>query len=145
MVSDEISCPHYESMLPGCVCKPSWVLTDSVTFSLLDSFQLGCRWLTDPVVSFPSLPPRLELVVLLVGAAAGYNLTMQILPREQIDLAQLEADEQFSATAESQKPAPTIGDATPSVLIGPDTLRSFSVCAVPAGGGPAVNERFEPC
>ena len=28
---------------------------------------------------FPALPPRLELVVLLVGVATGYNLAMQIL------------------------------------------------------------------
>ena len=41
--------------------------------------------------------------MLLVGAAAGYNLTMQILPRQQIDLAQLEVDEQFAAPAALQE------------------------------------------
>ena len=51
---------------------------------------------------FPALPPRLELVVLLVGVATGYNLAMQILPREKIDLAELGSDEQFVASASDQ-------------------------------------------
>ena len=60
-------------------------------------------------MSLPSLPPKLELVVLLVGAAAGYNLTLQILPRERINLAQLEADEQI---AELVAPRPRFAPTT---------------------------------
>ena len=45
----------------------------------------------------PSLPPRLELVVMLIGVAAGYNLAMRILPREKIDLARFATDEQIAA------------------------------------------------
>ena len=84
---------------------------------------------------FPALPPRLELVVLLVGVATGYNLAMQILPREKIDLAELGSDEQFVASASDQQGDPQFA---------PQTL-SASFCRVPPGGGPALNERFEPC
>jgi hypothetical protein len=84
---------------------------------------------------FPALPPRLELVVLLVGVATGYNLAMQILPRERIDLARLGSDEQFAESAADQPADPPFA---------PQTL-SVSFCRIPAGGGPALNERFEPC
>ena len=147
MISDQISDPHYESMQSRCGRNPSWVLADSVTSSTPASFQLERRWLTHPVVSFPSLPPRLELVVLLVGAAAGYNLTMQILPHQQIDLAQLEVDEQSAAPVALQESAPAIDSshaAPPEVSVS-NPQRSFLVCAVPVGGGPALNEHFEPC
>jgi hypothetical protein len=85
--------------------------------------------------------------VLLIGAAAGYNLTMQILPRQQIDLAQLEVDEQFAAPAALQESAPATdsSDAAPPAVSVSNPQRSFLVCAVPAGGGPALNEHFEPC
>ena len=96
-------------------------------------------------MSFPSLPPKLELVVLLVGVAAGYNLTMQILPRERIDLAQLEVDEQIAERAE---PQPTAAPKTFAPIASRDSAAQTSpggTCLVPPGGGPALNERFEPC
>ena len=106
-------------------------------------------------MSFPSLPPRLKLVVLLVGVATGYNLTLQILPRERIDLAQLEADELI---AERTTPGSTFAPKTlASKTLAPLTFMpiassesvagssSSATCLVPPGGGPALNERFEPC
>ena len=96
-------------------------------------------------MSFPSLPPKLELVVLLVGVAAGYNLTMQILPRERIDLAQLEADEQI---AERAAPQPIVTPKAFASIASTDSAAESSpggTCLVPPGGGPALNERFEPC
>ena len=96
-------------------------------------------------MSFPSLPPKLELVVLLVGVAAGYNLTLQILPRERIDLAQLEADEQI---AERVTPPPTFTPPTCALIATRESATDSSsggTCLIPPGGGPAVNDRFEPC
>ena len=96
-------------------------------------------------MSFPSLPPKLEIVVLLVGVAAGYNLTLQILPRERIDLAQLEADEQI---AERAAPRPTSAPTTFASIANTKSAAESSpggTCLVPPGGGPAVNDRFEPC
>mgnify|MGYP001263846454 CR=1 FL=1 len=96
-------------------------------------------------MSLPSLPPKLELVVLLVGVAAGYNLTMQILPRERIDLAQLEADEQIAERAAVQ---PTFAPKIYTPIASMESAAEPSpagTCMVPPGGGPAVNERFEPC
>ena len=46
----------------------------------------------------PTLPPRLELVLLLSAAATGYNLTMQILPGQRIDLAQIDAEERVQTS-----------------------------------------------
>ena len=96
-------------------------------------------------MSFPSLPPKLELVVLLVGVAAGYNLTLQILPRERIDLAQLEADEQI---AERAAPQPPFDPTTFAPIANTKSAAESSpgkTCLIPSGGGPAVNDRFEPC
>lgn len=96
-------------------------------------------------MSFPSLPPKLELVVLLVGVAAGYNLTLQILPRERIDLAQLELDAQI---AERAAPQPTVAPETFASIASMEPAAESSsagTCQVPSGGGPAVNDRFEPC
>ena len=96
-------------------------------------------------MSLPSLPPRLELVVLLVGVAAGYNLTLQILPRERINLAQLEADEQI---AERVTPLPTFAPPTFASIATRESAADSSsggTCLIPPGGGPAVNDRFEPC
>ena len=98
------------------------------------------------------LPPRLELVLLLSAAATGYNLTMQILPSQRIDLAQLEIQEgakssdvsrpsnSFSASRSSQniRPAST-------VAMNVAVLNEREFCAVPLTGGPALNEHFEPC
>jgi|TARA_B100000073_G_scaffold341723_1_gene343516 hypothetical protein len=95
-------------------------------------------------MSFPSLPPKLELVVLLIGVAAGYNLTLQILPRERIDLAQLEADEQIAEREASPKAFAPIAS-TNSVKVSAPAPSSAGMCLVPPGGGPALNERFEPC
>ena len=99
-------------------------------------------------MSFPSLPAKLELVVLLVGVAAGYNLTLQILPRERIDLAQLETDEQLSGGSSSQQiPAPVEISASGPLADPEPAFESSSAgsCLVPPDGGPALNERFEPC
>ena len=96
-------------------------------------------------MSFPSLPPRLELVVLLVGVVAGYNLTLQILPRERIDLAQLELDEQIAERVALQ---PTVAPVTVASIESTESAAepsSAGTCLVPQGGGPAVNDRFEPC
>ena len=96
-------------------------------------------------MSFPSLPPKLELVVLLVGVAAGYNLTLQILPRERIDLAQLEPDEQI---AERAAPQPTFAQPTFASIANTESAAESSsggTCLIPPGGGPALNDRFEPC
>jgi len=87
----------------------------------------------------PSLPPRLELVVMLIGATAGYNLAMRILPREQIDLARLPTDEQIAT------PVVRRASAQSSSMQPKAEALSEGVCRVPAGGGPALNERFEPC
>tara|TARA_Y100001978_G_scaffold38024_1_gene33934 strand:- start:76 stop:348 length:273 start_codon:yes stop_codon:yes gene_type:complete len=89
---------------------------------------------------FPhSLPPRLELVVMLIGVAAGYNLAMRILPREKIDLARFATDEQIAA--------PVVMRASEqSVSMQPKAeVSTGGVCTVPPSGGPALNERFEPC
>ena len=96
-------------------------------------------------MSFPSLPPKLELVVLLVGVAAGYNLTLQILPRERINLAQLEADEQI---AERAAPQPPFDPTTFAPIANTKSAAESSpggTCLMTSGGGPAVNDRFEPC
>ena len=87
-------------------------------------------------MSFPSLPPKLELV----GVAAGYNLTLQILPRERIDLAQLEADEQIAERAAPRLMFASIANTKSAAESSPG-----GTCLVPPGGGPAVNDRFEPC
>ena len=84
-------------------------------------------------------------MVLLVGVAAGYNLTLQILPRERIDLAQLEADEQI---AERAAPRLTFAPTTFASIANTKSAAESSpggTCLVPPGGGPAVNDRFEPC
>ena len=87
----------------------------------------------------PSLPPRLELMVMLIGVAAGYNLAMRILPQEQIDLAGLATDERIAA--------PVVSRATeqPTRMQFKAEASPESVCTVPPGGGPALNARFEPC
>ncbi len=101
-------------------------------------------------MSLPSLPPRLELVVLLAGAVVGYNLTIQILPSQRINLAQLDAqdrranrnDPQISRPGHALNTSMSVAQsasATGSLAIG------SGVCTVPVGGGPALNERFEPC
>ena len=96
-------------------------------------------------MSLPSLPPKLELVVLLVGVAAGYNLTLQILPRERINLAQLEADEQIAElVAPRPRFAPTTFASIATTELAADSS-SGGTCLIPPGGGPAVNDRFEPC
>ena len=97
-------------------------------------------------MSMPSLPPRLELVVLLAGAVVGYNLTMQNLPSQRINLAQLEAQDRL----DRGEPRPLDAIRTSMPVTQSDagsTAVAFAsgVCAVPAGGGPALNERFEPC
>ena len=76
---------------------------------------------------------------MLIGVAAGYNLAMRILPREKIDLARFATDEQISA--------PVVMRASEqSVSMQPKVeASSGGVCVVPSGGGPALNERFEPC
>jgi hypothetical protein len=94
---------------------------------------------------FPALPPKLELIVLLVGVAAGYNFTLQILPRERIDLAQLALDEQM---VERAAPQPTFTPNTRASVVRTERSAESSsggLCLVPPGGGPALNERFEPC
>ncbi|QNI53061.1 putative uncharacterized conserved secreted protein [Synechococcus sp. BIOS-E4-1] len=102
-------------------------------------------------MSLPSLPPKLELVVLLVGVAAGYNLTMQILPRERIDLAQLEAEERTQRPAVFPAPlrSPQLNATQQTVPVQSVEKRSMFAsgesCAIPPGGGPALNQRFEPC
>ena len=97
-------------------------------------------------MSMPSLPPKLELVVLLAGAVVGYNLTMQILPSQRINLAQLEAQDRL----DRGEPRPLDAIKTSMPVTQSDarsTAVAFAsaVCTVPAGGGPALNERFEPC
>ena len=99
----------------------------------------------------PSLPPRLELVVLLAGSVVGYNLTMQILPSQRINLAQLEGQDRLDRggvrepsrssrfTQTSQFVAQSGSTSSASLALGAGT------CTVPLGGGPALNERFEPC
>ena len=97
-------------------------------------------------MSMPSLPPRLELVVLLVGAVVGYNLTMQILPSQRINLAQLEAQDRLDRG--EPRPLDAIKTSMPVTQFDAgSTAVAFGsgVCTVPAGGGPALNERFEPC
>ena len=97
-------------------------------------------------MSMPSLPPKLELVVLLAGAVVGYNLTMQILPSQRINLAQLEA--QHSLDRGEPRPLDAIKTSMPVTQSdAASTAVAFGsgVCTVPAGGGPALNERFEPC
>lgn len=100
----------------------------------------------------PTLPPRLELVLLLAAAATGYNLTMQMLPSQRIDLAQLEVEERLRS-AQSLGSSPSAPDSTVSVSITPTPATVMNVavvpamgtCAIPPTGGPALNERFEPC
>ena len=100
----------------------------------------------------PTLPPRLELVLLLSAAATGYNLTMQILPSQRIDLAQLEAEERIQAS-EASRPTPSASAArasvsrnsTPAVVMDVAVVNKRGICAVPATGGPALNDQFEPC
>ena len=97
-------------------------------------------------MSLPSLPPKLELVVLLLGVAAGYNLTLQILPRERINLAQLEADEQIAElVAPRPRFAPTKFASIATKESAAESLPPGGTCLIPPGGGPAVNDRFEPC
>ena len=97
-------------------------------------------------MSMPSLPPRIELVVLLAGAVVGYNLTMQNLPSQRINLAQLEAQDRL----DRGEPRPLDAIKTSMPVTQSDTgstavAFASGVCTVPAGGGPALNERFEPC
>lgn len=99
-----------------------------------------------PSMSMASLPPRLELVVLLAGAVVGYNLTMQYLPSQRINLGQIEAQDRLdrgeswpASAAKSSQPA------APSDAVSRALALGSGVCTVPAGGGPALNERFEPC
>ena len=97
-------------------------------------------------MSMPSLPPRLELVVLLAGAVVGYNLTLQILPSQRINLAQLEVQDRLDRA--EPRPLDAIRTSMPvTQSAGFSTAVAFGsgVCTVPAGGGPALNERFEPC
>ena len=94
----------------------------------------------------PSFPPRLELVVLLAGAVVGYNLTLQILPSQRINLAQLEVQDRF----DRGEPRPLDATRTSMPVTQSDAVATAmalgsGVCKVPAGGGPALNERFEPC
>ena len=97
-------------------------------------------------MSMASLPPRLELIVLLAGAVVGYNLTMQYLPSQRINLGQIEAQDRLdrgeswpASAAKSSQPA------APSDAVSRALALGSGVCTVPAGGGPALNERFEPC
>ena len=78
-------------------------------------------------------------MVMLIGVVAGYNLAMRILPQEQIDLAGLATDEQIAA--------PVVMRASEqSVSMQPKAeVSTGGVCTVPPSGGPALNERFEPC
>ena len=99
-----------------------------------------------PSMSMPSLPPRLELVVLLAGAVVGYNLTLQILPSQRINLAQLEVQDRLDRAEPRPLDAiPTSMPVTQSAGFSTAVALGSGVCTVPAGGGPALNERFEPC
>ena len=100
----------------------------------------------------PMLPPRLELVLLLSAAATGYNLTMQILPSQRIDLAHLEIQE-GAKSANVSRPSHSSSVLRSSQSISPAStvvmdmagLNERGICAIPSTGGPALNERFEPC
>jgi len=100
----------------------------------------------------PTLPPRLELVLLLSAAATGYNLTMQILPGQRIDLAQIDAEERVQASeALSSSRAASVSNSSLAISPAPVAVMEVAVvnaggtCAIPLMGGPALNERFEPC
>jgi len=100
----------------------------------------------------PMLPPRLELVLLLSAAATGYNFTMQILPNQRIDLAQLEIQE-GAKSADVSRPSQASSVSRSSQSLSPAStvvmdvavLNERGICAIPSTGGPALNERFEPC
>lgn len=100
----------------------------------------------------PTLPPRLELVLLLSAAATGYNLTMQILPGQRIDLAQVDAEERVQASetlsssgAASVSSSPLPISPAPVAVMEVAVVNAGGTCAIPLMGGPALNERFEPC
>ncbi|QNI84314.1 putative uncharacterized conserved secreted protein [Synechococcus sp. PROS-7-1] len=100
----------------------------------------------------PTLPPRLELVLLLSAAATGYNLTMKILPSQRIDLAQLEVEERVqtseafrSTRSPSGARAPVSRNPAPAVVMDVAVVNNRGTCAVPPSGGPALNDQFEPC
>lgn len=95
-----------------------------------------------PPSRWPSIPPKLELVLLLAAATTTYNLTMQMLPSQRIDLAQVRLDEPVAAPSSVAK-APGVSSVVHSSR--PKERPDAGPCRVPPGGGPALNARFEPC
>ena len=100
----------------------------------------------------PTLPPRLELVLLLSAAATGYNVMMQIVPSQRIDLAQLEIQERVQSSEASRSThsasalrASMSRTPAPVVVMDVAVAKGRGTCAVPPTGGPALNDQFEPC
>ena len=86
----------------------------------------------------PRISTRQEALLWFVCAAIGYQLTQSLLPSQRLVLAQQiepEPASQGVVRLQAIQVSEVDGRHKPPV----------PACRVPPGGGPALNESFEPC